>query len=200
VTSKWVHRLVELGEIEVSDWRVFSLELINGGDETIEAASEFRAAAALRTAVAIRQAYDADAVGRFYHSLDHRTWDRVEDIRAPEVVRGALDDAGLDASLFDAAISDPGTWDAVLAEHHDVVDRFGAFGVPTIALEGGKGPGIFGPVISVVPPDAEAIELWQHVAWLMRTENFSELKRNRSMDPDLETFRVRKAQAKTEQE
>ena len=30
MTSKWVHRLVELGEVEVSDWRVFSLELVNG--------------------------------------------------------------------------------------------------------------------------------------------------------------------------
>ena len=194
MTSKWVHRLVELGEIEVSDWRVFSLELINGGDDTIEAAGGYRASAALRTAVAVRQAYDADAVGRFYRSLDLRTWERSEDIRDREVVRGALVDAALDAELYDAANSDAATWDAVVAEHHDVVDRFGAFGVPTIALNGGTGPGIFGPVISAVPPDAEAIELWRHVLWLTRSDNFWELKRNRSVDPDLEGIRVRKAQ------
>ena len=69
MTSKWVHRLVELGEVEVSDWRVFSLELINGGAETTEAADGYRSSAALRTAVAVRAAYDADAVGRFYQSL-----------------------------------------------------------------------------------------------------------------------------------
>jgi len=194
VTSKWVHRLVELGEIEVSDWRVFSLELINGGDDTIEAAHGYAAAAALRTAVAVRHAYDADAVGRFYRSLDLRTWERSEDIRDREVVRGALVDAALDVELYDAANSDAATWDAVVAEHHDVVDRFGAFGVPTIALNGGAGPGIFGPVISAVPPDAEAIELWRHVLWLTRSDNFWELKRNRSVDPDLEGIRVRKAQ------
>ena len=194
MTSKWVHRLVELGEIEITDWRVFSLELINGGDETMEAAGGYRAAAALRTAVAVRQAYDADAVGRFYHSLDLRTWERSEDIREPAVVRGALGDAGLDPSLQDAAIADPATWDAVVAEHHDVVDRFGAFGVPTIALDGGTGPGIFGPVISVVPPDAEAIELWRHVTWLMRSDNFWELKRDRAVEPDLEGIRVRRAE------
>jgi hypothetical protein len=194
VTSKWVHRLVELGEVEVSEWRVFSLELINGGAETIEAAGGYRAAAALRTAVAVRQTYDADAVGRFYHSLDVRTWERSEDIRDPEVVRRALDDAGLDSSLYDAAIGDAATWETVVAEHHDVVGGFGAFGVPTIALDGGSGPGIFGPVISLVPPDAEAVELWRHVLWLIRSDNFWELKRNRAVDPDLEGFRVRKAE------
>jgi hypothetical protein len=194
VTSRWVHQLVELGEIEVSDWRVFSLELVNGGAATLEASSEYRAAAALRTAVAVRQQYDADAVGRFYHSLDLRTWERSEDIRDPEVVRGALADAGLDASIYDAALADAATWDAVVAEHNEVVDGIGAFGVPTIALDGGAGPGIFGPVISVVPPEAEAIELWRHVAWLVRSDNFWELKRNRSVDPDLEGFRVRKAE------
>jgi hypothetical protein len=194
VTSKWVHQLVELGEVEVSDWRVLSLELINGGAETIEAAAGYRAAAALRTAVAVRQTYGADAVGRFYNSLDLRIWERSEDIRDPEVVRGALEEAGMDSSQYDAALADAATWDAVVAEHHDVVDRFGAFGVPTIALDGGAGPGIFGPVISRVPPDTEAIELWRHVVWLVRSDNFWELKRDRSVDPDLEGVRVRKAE------
>jgi hypothetical protein len=193
VTSKWVHRLVELGEVQVSDWRVFSLELVNGGAETLEAAGGYRAAPALRTAVMVRQRYDADAVGRFYHSLDRRTWERSEDIRDPDVVRGALDDAGLDSSLYDAAIGDAATWETVIAEHRDVVARFGAFGVPTIALDGGSGPGIFGPVISVVPADAETVELWRHVLWLMRSDNFWELKRSRAVDPDLEGFRVLKA-------
>ena len=194
MTSKWVHQLVELGEIEVSDWRVFSLELINGGAETVEATDGYRAAAALRTAVAVRHAYDADAVGRFYQALDVRTWERLEDIRDPEVVRGALDDAGLDSALYDAAIADSATWDGVVAEHHEVVDGFGAFGVPTIALDAGEGPGIFGPVISYVPPDDEAIELWRHVVWLMRSNNFWELKRDRAVDPDLEGVRKRKAE------
>jgi hypothetical protein len=133
-------------------------------------------------------------VGRFYLSLDRRTWERSEDIRDPEVLRGALDDAGLDSSLYDAAIADSATWDGVIAEHHEVVERFGAFGVPTIALDGGTGPGIFGPVISVVPPDAEAAELWRHVVWLMRSDNFWELKRDRAVEPDLEGVRKRKAE------
>jgi hypothetical protein len=194
VTSKWVNQLVELGEVQVSDWRVFSLELINGGEETIQAAREYRGAAALRTAAAVREAHGGDAVGRFYHALDKRTWERTEDVRSAETLRGALADAGLDSSLHDAALDDPATWDAVVAEHRDVVARFGAFGVPTIALDGGEGPGIFGPVISRVPPDDEAVELWRHVVWLMRSDNFWELKRDRAVEPDLEGLRVRRAE------
>jgi sugar phosphate isomerase/epimerase len=194
VTSKWVNQLVELGEVEVADWRVFSLELINGGEETIEAARGFRAAAALCTAVAVRAAAGSDAVGRFYHALDTRTWDGSEDLRDPDTVRGALADAGLEPSLYDAAVDDPATWDAVVAEHRNVVEELGAFGVPTIRLDGGEGPGIFGPVISQVPPDDEAVELWRHVVWLTRSDNFWELKRDRAVEPDLEGYRVRKAE------
>jgi hypothetical protein len=204
VTSKWVNQLVELGEVEVSDWRVFSLELINGGDESLEAANEFRGSRALRTAIAVRAVAGGEGVGRFYHALDMRTWEGSEDLRSPDTLRGALADAGLDPSLHDAALADPATWDAVVAEHHSVVDELGAFGVPTIRLDGGYGPGIFGPVISRVPADGDAVELWRHVVWLTRSDNFWELKRNRAVEPDLEGYRIRKAErearARAEQE
>lgn len=194
MTSKWVNQLVELGEVEVSDWRVFSLELINGGEETLEAATEFRSSRALRTAIAVRAAAGGDGVGRFYHALDMRTWEAAEDVRDADTLRGALTDAGLDPSLHDAALADPATWDAVVAEHHAVVDELGAFGVPTIRLDAGEGPSIFGPVISRVPADADAVELWRHVVWLTRSDNFWELKRNRAVEPDLEGIRIRKAE------
>jgi hypothetical protein len=54
-------------------------------------------------------------------------------------------------------------------------------------------------VISVVPSDAEAVELWRHVVWLMRSDNFWELKRDRSVDPDLAGFRIRKAEREAQQ-
>ena len=48
---------------------------------------------------------------------------------------------------------------------------------------------IFGPVISELPSDAESIELWQHTAWLLRNDNFHELKRSNRTPPDLEMVR-----------
>jgi hypothetical protein len=44
-------------------------------------------------------------------------------------------------------------------------------------------PAIFGPVISEVPTDADAVELWLPASWLVRYANFSELKRDRVAAP-----------------
>ncbi len=67
--------------------------------------------------------------------------------------------------------------------------------MPTIRLDGGRGPAIFGPVISnPCADDAEATTLWEHVTWLVRYENFSELKRDRTVMPDLARVRTMRAQ------
>ena len=69
LTSKWVHRLVELAVVDV-DWKVFSLEVHNTGKTSLDESKEFRAATALRTAIALRDSGGSDAVGRFYAALD----------------------------------------------------------------------------------------------------------------------------------
>ena len=97
----------------------------------------------------------------------------------------ALADADLDPGLYDLAIGDPGTWKQVRAEHERLVDDTGAFGVPSLRLDAGEGPCMFGPVISEVPADDEALELFEHALWLMRNANFHELKGGRTVYPDL---------------
>ena len=44
---------------------------------------------------------------------------------------------------------------------------------------GGKGPGMFGPVINPVPEGEDAGELWDRFVWLMRQPGFFEVKRSR---------------------
>jgi predicted DsbA family dithiol-disulfide isomerase len=192
LTSKWVHRLVELDVVEV-DWRLFSLEVHNTKKTSIEDANEFRASTSLRTAVALRDAEGPHSVGRFYAALDTRIWDDTQDIRDDDVVRAAVRDAGFDPAVVDSALADPTTWDRVVAEHDKVVAEVGAFGVPTIRLDGGSGPAIFGPVIHTVPNDDDAVELFHHVSWLVRHPAFWEIKRERTESPDLEHARVRAA-------
>ena len=192
LTSKWVHRLVELSVVEV-DWRLFSLEVQNTGKTSLADAAEFRAATALRTAVALRDTVGPDFVGRFYHALDARIWDDTQDIRDIEVIRSSVAAAGADPVIVDAALADASTWDRVVAEHHAVVAEVGAFGVPTIRLDAGKGPAIFGPVIHTLPNDDDAVEMFHHVAWLVRQPYFWEIKRERTESPDLEHARVRAA-------
>ena len=192
LTSKWVHRLVELSVVEV-DWRLFSLEVHNTGKTSLEDAAEFRAATALRTAVALRDKVGPASVGLFYAALDTRTWDDTQDIRDIDVIRASVAEAGADPAIVDAALADPSTWDIVVEEHHKVVAEVGAFGVPTIRLDAGKGPAIFGPVIHTVPNDEDAVEMFHHVSWLVRHPTFWEIKRERTESPDLEHARVRAA-------
>ena len=188
-TSRWARRLAELGEISL-DWGVFSLEIVNADDDSV-VRDTGRAAPALRVTVLVRDRHGAAAVDRFYGALGDRIHQRGEEVSDPATVTGALDDAGLDASLLEEALADGSTWDQVEAEHRDLVERTRSFGVPTIVLDGGKGPAIFGPVISHVPDDDDAVELFRHVSWLARYENFSELKRDRTIDLDLESIRRR---------
>lgn len=192
LTSKWVHRLVELSVVE-ADWRLFSLEVHNTGKTSLEEAAEFRAATALRVAVALRDKVGPASVGLFYAALDARTWDDTQDIRDIDVIRASVAAAGADPAIVDAALADPSTWDSVVEEHHKVVAEVGAFGVPTIRLDAGKGPAIFGPVIHTVPNDEDAVEMFHHVSWLVRHPTFWEIKRERTESPDLEHARVRAA-------
>lgn len=188
-TSRWVRRLGHLGEAEV-DWGLFSLEVQNAGEESeAEARAHSRSGLALRASVLVRDRAGGAGVGEFYQALGLRFFERGQPLDELATVEGALDDAGLDRDLAGEAKADHSLWEAVMADHRALVQRTRSFGVPTIVLDG-EGPAIFGPVISRVPTDdEEAVELFRHVAWLVRYENFSELKRERSEPPDLEAIR-----------
>ncbi len=139
---------------------------------------------ALRTAIAIRDNVGSKAIGPFYAALGKRIWEQAppaEDMLV--AVRESLEEAGLDPALCDKAMADPSTWDEVLAEHNELIANTRSFGVPTIVLDGGEA--IFGPVISQLPSDDDGVELWKHVSWLVRYENFSEVKRDRTIKNDL---------------
>lgn len=196
-TSRWIRRLAELGHVDV-DWGVFSLELANKNNEEAARKGHARSDLALRTVLLVRDEVGAAGVGRFYAALGQRVHERGEALEEADTVHGALVDAGLEPVLADKAIGDDDVWERVLAEHRALVERTRSFGVPTIVLDGGDGPAMFGPVISNVPDD-EAVELWQHVSWLTRYANFSELKRERSIDPELESVRASRARQDAEE-
>ncbi len=183
MTSAWVRQLEDVGEVEI-DWAVFSLELVNRGREELASKAHGRSTLALRTVMTVRDAAGGEAVGRFYAALGARVHEAREPLEAADTVRQALADCGLERSLADKAVDDERTWARVVDEHEALVARTRSFGVPTIVLDGGTGPAIFGPVIGQPPSPEDAVELWRHVAWLTRYENFSELKRERTVTPD----------------
>lgn len=188
-TSRWARRLEELGVVDI-EWGVFSLELQNRGDEPEDLArAHARSELGLRTAIAVRDDAGAAGVGRFYEHLGARVHERGEPLDDEGTVEAALGDAGLSGHLARQAMDDGSTLDRVAAEHRELCERTRSFGVPTIILDGGEGPAIFGPVIVDVPDDDDAVASWEHVSWLVRHDSFAELKRERDRAPELESVR-----------
>jgi hypothetical protein len=58
-------------------------------------------------------------------------------------------------------------------------------GTPTIHFQPPTGTAFFGPVISRLPPDADAGRLWDHVVGLAGFAGFAELKRSLRERPRL---------------
>ncbi len=159
---------------------MFSLAIANDGNEESRTKRHDRSEPALRTVIAVRERHGREAVGEFYRQLGRRVHEQGEPLEELETVKGALADAGLDVALCEKAMSDDATRAAFIAEHDALVQRTRSFGVPTIVLDGGDGPAIFGPVIAQVPSDEDAVQLWRHVSWLVRHDAFAELKRDRT--------------------
>jgi len=197
-TSRWARRLEELSVVEV-DWRVFSLAIVNRGDEG-RAAADAGSAPSLRTAVALREADGNAAVGRFYKALGDAHHLRAAQVDDHEVIEAAIREAGADPALLARALADPATWEAVQREHDEAVAVHKAFGVPTIILDGGDGPHMFGPIISDLPSDDDCVELWRHFAWMARNPALAEMKRDRPV-LDLESVRYwKRVRAERERE
>jgi predicted DsbA family dithiol-disulfide isomerase len=184
-TSRWALRLEALRAVKLH-WSVFCLELkhFEGEHETFDPDTS-KSAPALRTSVVVREVEGHDACGRFYAAIGRRYFFDLEDLSDRSVIRAALDDAGLDATLCDKALGDDSTWNTVLGEHERLAGEAGVFGVPSLRLGDGQGRCMFGPVIKEVPPDDDALELLAHVLWLMKSSNFYELKSGRPELPDL---------------
>lgn len=96
----------------------------------------------------------------------------------PPFLTPVLSEAGLPATLVEALDDDSvdpeiqaSTDEALLLTGKDV-------GTPIIHFEPPDGVAFFGPVISRLPTEEQAVELWEHVIGLARFAGFTELKRS----------------------
>jgi predicted DsbA family dithiol-disulfide isomerase len=185
-TARWVRRLEELEVVEIA-WSFFSLEVQNA-EEGVDILSHTRSVPAMRVAVLVREELGQAAVGRYYAAIGARMHERDEQLKQRTTIEGGLVDAGIDPAFADRALADEGTARRLQHEHTELSER--GFGVPTLVLDRSDGPAMFGPVIPRVPDDAAAVELFGHVAWLIRNPNVYELKRHRVELPDLEGLRL----------
>ncbi|MGH7610610.1 MAG: DsbA family protein [Candidatus Dormibacteria bacterium] len=179
VTSRWAARLQELGRLEV-EWRLFSLGVANlPSDQELPLGPVGKSAPALEALVLARRVGGNLAVGQLYTEIGRAKFERGEGLESADDLDRLWSQAGLDPSARPSRQRDPSLWTQVVEEHQLAVIRCQAFGVPTLILDGGEGPGIFGPVITEVPDDDEAVELLQDVLRMARRSYVMELKRER---------------------
>lgn len=200
MTSKWVRQVQGLKDLHVN-WRYISLAILNEQrPDSKKTAGHDLGLRLLRIADAVGDEAGNDAVGRYYERLGSLLWETAPDRdgveeragktlgrhhhamadRVPEV----LEAIGLSPSLV--AAGDDETRDDVLRKSTDLaLDRTGGdVGTPVITFAPPDGPSFFGPVISRLAGDDEALELWDAVSTLARWPSFAELKRSLRETPD----------------
>ena len=194
MTSKWV-RLVQSQRDYSVDWRFISLRLVNSEvDYDSQFPPEYEAGhtAGLRLLRVLHRAraeHGREAVGPLYEALGRRIFDStptdsavtdgqsdhrgtaaflapvLAEVGLPHHLVQALDDDSLDQELHEE------TDEALALTGKDV-------GTPIIHFQPPTGVAFFGPVISRLPDEDEAVRLWDHVLGLAAFPGFAELKRS----------------------
>jgi len=161
------------------------LRKINEGRELPERfrVSHLMGLRALRVAAAVREKHGREAVSKLYTVMGTRKHHDQADIGTVAELESILSTCGLPTTL--AAAADNETWDKVIdADMANAVAKAGKdVGVPLIVLDGGSGPGFFGPVFSPAPTGKAAVELWDAMVTAGRTAGFYEFKRTRTTGP-----------------
>ena len=196
ITSRWVAKVAAQRDFTV-DWRFISLRLINKDkDYATEFPPDYEfghtaGLRMLRVAAAVRDELGREPLGRLVTAYGHSYWDQPKGsgfrtrLSTPEHAADVLEQAGLPTRFVEAL--DDTSWDELLdAAAELALSRTGRdVGTPIITFQPPDGLSFFGPVISRVPDDEEAVELWDAVTRLAAFPGFAELKRSMRERPQL---------------
>jgi hypothetical protein len=205
MTSKWV-RIVQSRRDYTVDWRFISLRQVNAHvDYDAEFPPEYEAGHTaglrlLRVLARTRREHGRDAVGSLYAVLGRRIWDaappaeeatgRLDPRGTAAFLAPALRELGLPGRLTEALDDDTFDLD-IRAETDEALALAGKdTGTPIIHFRPPEGTAFFGPVISRLPEEEDAVRLWDHVVGLASFPGFAELKRSLRELPRLRALGV----------
>ena len=207
MTSKWV-RLVAAQRDYTVEWRPISLRLLNGHiDYDAHFPPEYEQGHTaglrlLRVVVRARAEHGAQVLGPLYAAIGAEVFETPPGSALPSrldtaLVERLLATAGLPAEL--AGALDDSSWDAEIQRETDAGLALTGkdVGTPILHFEPPTGVAFFGPVISRLPGEQEAVELWDHVIGLARFPGFAELKRSLRELPQLPALGVAAGEAGT---
>ncbi len=179
--------MIDVGQqkqIQVN-WKFFSLKIINKDREVPQDYKILHAIGlkALRVAAAVRREFGNDGVGEIYTAMGAIYHHDAGDIDEPSALEKILQACGLPAGLAPAAEDETLDKD-IQADMDQAIAKAGTdVGVPQIVLDGGKGPGFFGPVMSPAPTGEDAVKFWDAIIAAGSIPGFFELKRTREVGP-----------------
>jgi 2-hydroxychromene-2-carboxylate isomerase len=171
-------------EIQVN-WKFFSLKLINKDHDVQAGYKKLHEVGlkALRVAAAVRREFGNNGVEKIYTAMGACYHHDEGDIDEPSALAEILQSCGLPTRLAFAA-GNKSLDEDIQADMAQAIAKAGTdVGVPQIVLDGGKGPGFFGPVMSPAPTGEEAVKFWDAIIAAGSLPGFFELKRTREVGP-----------------
>lgn len=196
ITSRWVQQVADQRDYRV-DWRFISLRLLNKHkDYATEFPPEYEHGHTaglrfLRVAAAVRDELGREPMGALVEAYGRSYWDKPKGsgmrarLSTTEHATEVLEAAGVPVR-FAAALDDT-SWDQLLDDETELaLARTGRdVGTPIITFQPPDGVSFFGPVISRIPDDADAVRLWDAVVTLANFPGFAEMKRSLREAPQL---------------
>ncbi|MEW2508094.1 hypothetical protein AB0878_47305 [Amycolatopsis sp. NPDC047767] len=208
MTSKWIRKVIAARDYRV-EWRLISLRMINSHvaysahfPPTYEE-SHNAGLRMLRVAARVREQLGSEALAPLQrsfgaHIFDIPPWrddaERTATLGHPEHMERVLKHAGLPVEFAGALFDE--SWDTEIRAETDAARALTGkdVGTPILHIDPPDGVAFFGPVISRLPGDEEAVQLWDNVLGLARFGGFAELKRSMRERPQLRVYGLDESQ------
>ena len=183
ITSRWIGEVEAVRDIKTV-WHVMSLAVLNEGRDLEPAyrKSMDKAWGPVRVIIAAKEQHGGHVVKPLYDAMGTQIHDGGQKDFGI-VISKALAECGLPAGLADAAASDE--FDPQLrASHEEGISLVGQdVGTPVVAF---NGTAFFGPVLTRIPRDEQAGQLWDATVALASYPHFFEIKRSRTERPQFD--------------